>query len=55
MPTEAEFELVAKGLRMGRARGLSGMRAEDLKVWRKEAKQEKDPVGIRWQLVVRLL
>ena len=31
------------------------MRAEDLKEWCKKAKREKEPVGRRWELVVRLV
>ena len=31
------------------------MRAEDLEGWPKEANWEKDPVGRRWELVVRLV
>ena len=42
-------------LKRGRAGGLSGMRAEDLKVWLGEASREMDPVTYRWQLLVRLI
>ena len=31
------------------------MRSEDLKGWRKEANREKDPVGRRWEMLVRLV
>ena len=47
MPKEAEVDQAVWGMIMGRAGGTSGMRAEDLKVWRKESKREKDQVGRR--------
>ena len=55
LPTEAEVNLAVQGLKAGKVGGPSGMRAEDLKGWHKEAKWEKDPVGRRWELVVRLV
>ena len=39
VPTEAEVKLVVRGMKGGIAGGLSGMREEDLKRWRKEAKR----------------
>ena len=36
------------GLIMGRSEGLSGMRADYLKGWCKEAKQEKETVDRKW-------
>ena len=48
VPTEAEVNLAVQGMRMGRAGGLSVMRAEDLKGWRKDSKQEKETVERRW-------
>ena len=39
VPKEAEVELEVWGMKGGRAGGLSGMRAEDLKGWRKESKR----------------
>ena len=35
--------------------GGSGKRAEDLKGWHKDAKHKKEPEGIRWELVFRLV
>ena len=35
--------------------GPSGMRAEDLKGWIREATRKKESVGRRWDLLVRLL
>ena len=55
MPTEAEVNIVVRGMRSGRAVGPSGMRAGDPKGWRKEAKRGKEPVGRMWELVVRLV
>ena len=54
-PTEAEVDLAVGGLKMGRAEGLSGMRAEELNRWRKESKWENETEGRRWELVVWLL
>ena len=53
--TEAEVKLAVRGLKGRRSGGLSGMREEDLKGWRKRAKQEKETEGKRWDLVVRLV
>ena len=47
--------MAVRGMKGGRSGGLSGMRAEDLKLWRKEAKHEMDPEGRRWEMVVRLV
>ena len=55
IPTEAEVELRVRGLKGAKLGGPSGMRAEDLKGWRKEANWEKDPEGKRLELVVRLV
>ena len=43
------------GLKGWIAGGLSCMRAENLKGWRKEAKWDKNPEGKGWDLVVRLV
>ena len=47
--------MAMRGMKGGRSGGLLGMIAEDLKLWRKEAKHEMDPEGRRWELVVRLV
>ena len=39
----------------GRKGGPYGMREEDLKGCRKEAKREKEPEGRMWELIVRLV
>ena len=54
-PTEVEVELAVRGLKGGRKGGPSGMREEDLKGCRKEAKREKEPEGRMWELIVRLV
>ena len=38
IPEEAEIEMAVHWLKGGKARGPAGMRAEDLKGWRKESK-----------------
>ena len=48
VPTEAEVDLSVRELKGGRAGGPSGIRTEDLKGWRKEAKQERKPEGRMW-------
>ena len=55
VPTEAEVNLEVGGIKAVRAGVLSGMRAEDLKRWCRESKQEMEPVGRRWDPVVRLV
>ena len=55
IPTEAEVELVVRGLKSRRAVCSSGMRTEDMKGWRKKAKRENDTVGRRWEVVVQLV
>ena len=47
-PMEKEAELEVRRMKGGREGGTSGMRAEDLKWWRKEANQEKDLECRRW-------
>ena len=51
---EAEIVQAVRGLKGGRAGGLSGIRAEDLKGWLCEASREKNLVRRRWRLLVRL-
>ena len=46
--------MAVRGMITGRAGCPSGMRAEELKGWRKEAKREKDTVGRRWEMVVHI-
>ena len=53
--TEADIDLVVWGMKGGGSGGPSGMRAEDLKGWRKEANHEKDPEGRRWDMLLRLV
>ena len=48
VPTEVEVNLEVRGLRAGRAGGLSGMILEELKGWRKDTNREKEPVGRNW-------
>ena len=55
VPTEAEVDLAVRGLKGGRSGCSSEMRAEDVKGWRKEDKREKDPEGIKWEMMVRLV
>ena len=55
VPTEAEIDLAVRGLKGGRVGGPLGMRLEDLKRWRKEAKCDKEPEGERWKIVVQLV
>ena len=55
VPTDAEVYLAVQGVKWGRSGCPSGMIAEDLKGWSKEAKREKEPEGRRWDLVVRLV
>ena len=43
VPMEADIELAVWEMKGGRSGDPSGMRAEDLKGWRKEAKYEKEP------------
>ena len=42
-----EIKVAVRGLRTGRVREPSGIRTENLKVWLREAKREKDP-DPRW-------
>ena len=42
-------------LKRGRAGGPSGMSAEDLKGWLREASRETEPVKHWWKLMVRLI
>ena len=41
IPAKTEIGLAVRGLKGGRLGGPLGMRAEDMKGWRKEAKREK--------------
>ena len=52
IPVEAEIEIVVQGMKGGIEGGPSGMRADNLKGWRKNANREKDTEGRRWELVV---
>ena len=44
IPEEADIqiEIAVLGMKGGRAGGIPGMRAKDMKGWQKEAKREKD-------------
>ena len=44
-----------QGLHTGRAVGLSGMRAEHLKVWLQEATHEREPATTRWYTLVSMI
>ena len=52
---EEDIVQAAKDLKGGRAGGLLGMRAEELKVHLQEALRENNPVRRRWRLLVRLI
>ena len=47
--------MAVQGLKVGRAGGPSGIRAEDLKGWLRGAKRKKYPERIRWEIGVRLV
>ena len=55
IPMESEVAEEVRGLKGCRAGGPSGMRAEDLKEWLREATCKKDPVRRTWDLLERLL
>ena len=42
VPTEAEIAVTVRGMKGGKAGGLLGMCAEDLKGWLKEATRKND-------------
>ena len=54
IPEATEIEQAIKYLWRGREGGTSGMQAEDLKVWLREATREENLVVRRWLLLVRL-
>ena len=54
-PEESDITQVLRGLKGGRAGGPSGMQAEYVKGWLREASREKNPVRRRWWLLVRLI
>ena len=55
IPSEAEIELAVRGLKRGRASGLSGMHTEDLKGWLQEYNCNKYLVRKQWELLVILI
>ena len=56
VPEEAEISQAVRGLKGGRAGGLSGIRAEDLiKGWLQEASRDNNLVRRQWRLLVRLI
>ena len=55
IPEEAEIEMAVRGLKGGREGVLLGIRAEDLKRWRQEAKRENYSKGRRWGVLVQLV
>ena len=55
IPTEEEVVASVRGMMGGRAGGSSGMSAEDLKRWLREETRKKEPVRIRWELLVILV
>ena len=54
IPMEAEVAEAVWGLKVGRAEGSSGMRAEYLKGWLREVTHTKAPARRSWELLVRL-
>ena len=52
---ESDIEIAVLWLKVRRTGGPSGMHTKDLKKWRQEAKQKKDPEERRWEPVARLV
>ena len=55
IPMEAEVAEEVRGLKGGRLGVPSGMCAEDLKEWIREATHKKEPARRRWEILVRLV
>jgi len=59
IPTDAEVREVVRGLRNGRAGGVSGIRAEHMKQWLQDVmtEEEKGTVGLRdkWRVFLDLV
>ena len=54
-PKEAHIKQAVRNLKGGRASDPSGMQAENIKGWLREASREKKLVRRRWRLLVRLI
>ena len=51
-PEGEDIAMAVWRLQMGRAVGPSGMRADNIKVWKRELTHEKDPDTRRWEKLV---
>ena len=55
IPNKYNIAVEVQGIQTGKEGGLLGIQAENLKIWLREATREKNPIRIRWEVVISMI